>query len=311
MNPRFSFSDALFAPFGLLKQRPLHLFVWGLLMVGLTAATYSIMIPIFAAIPFSDGSEAAMDVYTQEVTRFGAAINGMTLLMYLVMLMLWTAAGRAVLAPGVKDRFLFLRLGMDEVRVAVAIIAVFMGWYLAFLVLVLVGVGLGMALWAMNEAAAVGVLMIYGLAVFAGSIWILARASLIAPASLILKRFAFAEGWTIARGQVWKLIGLTVMVWVIYTLCIIVIYALVLGILAGGFVVQGLQWPTPVNSAADLEPLIQPMIAPAVLAGLVLAFGFGWVMTLYAAPHIVAARQLLDGAPMPADAAGADALQQP
>ncbi|WP_428152299.1 hypothetical protein [Brevundimonas sp.] len=313
MKPGFSFNDAVGAPFLLLRRTPLSLFVWGLLMVAIMAASYSLMIPIFAAIPFGAvDDQAAMETYLQETTRFSASLNGMNALMYLVMLVTWTAAGRAILSPGRRDRFLFLRLGMDEVRVAVAIVAVFAGWYIALLLLVLLGVGLGLAFWHANEMATAVALIGYGVVVFVGSIWALVRVSLIAPATLILKRFAFAEGWAIARGQVWKLIGLNLIVWIIYTVSLILMYAAVGGILAAGFFGQGLEWPT-VHSLADLEPVFRPMIAPLALTTFPLAFGIGWMMALYAAPGVTAARQLLDGAPAPTpiveDAPPVDTLQ--
>ena len=314
MKPSFSFNDALSAPFVMLKRRPLYLFVWGLMMTALMAAMYALMIPVFAAIPFDQADNAAiMDQYMMEMSRFSAAINGMNVLVYLAMLLIWTAAGRAALSPVRGDRFLFLRFGMDELRVAVAIIAVFVGWYIAFLVLVLIGVGLAIALWAANEALAVTVMLVYGLAVAIASIWALVRVSLIAPASLILKSFAFAEGWAIARGQVWKLIGLNLLVWLIYMISAILLYAVVGAILVGAFFGQGLSWPADVQSTADLEPVFRPMILPLVLTAIPFALGFGWIMALYAAPNIIAARQLLDGVPAPApivqDAPPTDTLQ--
>ena len=316
MKPGFSFNDAVGAPFVLLRRRPLSLFVWGLMMVAIMAASYSLMIPIFAAIPFgATDNEAAMDAYLRETTRFGASLNGMSALMYLAMLVVWTAAGRAILSPGRGDRFLFLRLGMDEVRVAVAIVAVFAGWYIALLLLVLLGVGLGLAFWQTNEMATSAGLVGYGVLVFLLSIWGLVRVSLIAPATLILKRFAFAEGWAIAKGHVWKLIGLNLIVWVIYMLSVILTYGVVGGVLAAGFFGQGLAWPETVRSLADLEPVLRPMLAPIALTAIPLALGMGWVMALYAAPGVVAARQLLDGVPAPApiveDAPPVDTLQPP
>lgn len=314
MKPGFSFNDAVGAPFVLLRRRPLSLFVWGLMMVAIMAASYSLMVPIFAAIPFGAvDNDAAMDVYLRETTRFSASLNGMNALMYLVMLAIWTAAGRAILSPGRGDPFLFLRLGMDEVRVAVVIVAVFAGWYIALLLLVLLGVGLGLAFWHTNEMATAAMLTGYGVVVFLLTIWALARASLIAPATLILKRFAFAEGWAIAKGHVWKLIGLNLVVWVIYMLSAILMYAVVGGVLAAGFFGQGLAWPEAVNSIADLEPVFRPMMVPLALTAIPLALGMGWMMALYAAPGVMAARQLLDGVPAPApiieDAPPVDTLQ--
>lgn len=314
MKPSFSFNDALAAPFALARRRPLYLLVWGLMMVAVTAALYAMMIPVFAAIPFDavDDPVVAND-YMLTMSRFSAGINGLSLLIYLVMLLVWTAAGRAALSPGQSDRFLFLRIGMDELRVAVAIVAVFVGWYAAFLILVLLGVGVGLALWGVSEIATAIGLILYGLIVVAASIWALVRVSLIAPATLILKEFAFAQGWAAARGQVWKLIGLNLIVWLIYTLSTILIYAAVVAILVAGFVGQGLAWPTGVETVADLQPVFSAMLLPIALTAIPLSLGFGWIVTLYAVPGVVAARQLLDGAPVERtideDAASVDTLQ--
>jgi hypothetical protein len=314
MKPSFSFSDALSAPFAMLRRRPLYLFVWGLMMAAMVAAIYSLMIPMFATLPLLDSDDAAaMEQLAAQMSGFSLIMNGLNILMYLLMLVLWTAAGRAALSSGRGDRFLFLRLGMDELRVAVVIIAVFVGWYIALLILVLIGVGLVAAFWATSEATGVVVAIVYGLVVLVASIWALVRVSLIAPASLILEDFAFAAGWRIARGQVWKLIGLNLVVWVIYMVSAILMYAVVIGILAAAFFGQGLVWPADVQTIADLEPVFRPMIAPLVVTAIPFAIGFGWVMALYAAPGVVAARQLLDGVPTPTpiveDAPPADTLQ--
>ena len=59
MKPGFSFNDAVAAPFVLLRRRPFHLFVWGLMMMAVIAAMYSLFIPLFATIAASGGREAA------------------------------------------------------------------------------------------------------------------------------------------------------------------------------------------------------------------------------------------------------------
>ena len=298
MKPGFSFNDAVGAPFALLKRRPLTLFVWGLMWAAMTVAIYSVMLPLLASIPFGDAHDAeAVNAYMQETSRFSASINGMNLIMYLIMLLTWTAAGRATLSPGRGDRFLFLRLGMDEVRVAVTVVGVFIAWYIALIVMVLIGAGIGMALWSQGQATAIAVLIVYGLLVFALSIWGWLRVSLMAPASLILKRFAFAEGWAIARGQMWKLLGMNLVIWVIYIISAILMYAVAIAILAGGFFGQGLAWPQDIESITDLEPVLKPMLLPLALTVIPFSLGFGWIMSLYAAPSVIAARQLLDGVP--------------
>ena len=313
MKPGFSFNDAVGAPFALLRRRPLSLFVWGLIMAALVAAFYGLMIPALGSMIGAPDRDAAFDTYLTESIRLQATVNGMNIVMYLVMLLTWTAAARATLSPDRGDPFLFLRLGMDEVRVAVTLIAVFFIWYIVLIVMVLIGVGIGLALWSQGHATDIGVLIAYGLLVFALSVWGWLRVSLIAPASLILKRFAFTEGWMIARGQMRKLLGLNLVIWIIYMISTILIYAAVGAILAAGFFGQGLVWPHDIDSVADLEPLLRPMLLPALGTVIPMSLGFGWVMALYAAPGVVAARQLLDGIPAPApiveDAPPVDTLQ--
>lgn len=296
MKPHFSFDDAVGAPFALLRRRPLYLFAWGLPIAVLMAASYSALIPMMAALPLTPGPiEGGPGADVFDSMRLQALINGLNAVMYLVMLVTWTAAGRATLSPGLGDRFLFLRLGMDEVRVAVVLIAVFLGWYLALLLLILLGVGLGAALWSLDRTVLIGAMIVYGLLVLALSVWALMRTSLIAPASLILQRFAFAEGWALTRGQVWKLIGLNLAVWVLTMVITLLVYGLCAGIVIGAFFAQGLTWPQNLETLGDLQPLVRPMIVPAIVAVLPLTFFAGWTMALYAGPQVRAARQLLDG----------------
>ena len=297
MKPRFSFSDAVGAPFVQLRRRPLYLFVWGLMMMALIAVLYSLLIPAMGSMIGAADRKEAFDIYMLEAVRLQAALNGMNLLIYLVMLLTWTAAARATLSPGRGDRFLFLRVGMDEVRVAVSVVAVFLAWYIALLVLILIGVGIGAALWSSGRSIAVGVLIVYGLLVVALSIWGWLRVSLIAPASLILKRFAFGEGWALARGQMWKLLGLNLVVWLIYMVSVILMYAVAGAILVGSFFGQGLEWPAQIDRYADVQPLVQAMTVPALATLIPLSIVYGWVMALHAAPVVIAARQLLDGVP--------------
>ena len=313
MKPTFSIGEALEAPFALIRRRPLTVLGWGIGMLAVVAAIYAVMIPLFLRLPWGEG-DAMMDAYTGEIVQLQAAINGLNIVLYLVMLVMVNAVGRAVLAQGRGDAFLFMRLSMDEVRVAVVIVATFIGWYVALVVLVLIGVALGAALWSTGQAIAVSVVIIYGVLVFIGVIVGWVRVSLMAPATLILGRFAFTEGWAIAKGQVLKLIGLNLLVWLIYMLSYLVLAAIVAAILVGSFFAQGLVWPSVVDSPLDLMPLVRPMTIPFLATLPILAFSFGSYLALISAPSIVAARHLLDGVPLPpvpvvADAAVGDGLE--
>ncbi|WP_269516275.1 hypothetical protein [Brevundimonas subvibrioides] len=306
MKPTFSMDAALGAPFALIRRRPLTVLGWGIAMFAVVAAIYAVMIPLFLRLPWGEG-EAMMEAYTAEVMQLQAAINGLNIVMYLVMLVLANAVGRAVLSQGRRDPFLFMRLSMDEVRVAVVVVATFIGWYVALLVLILIGLALGAALWSAGQGVAIGVVVIYAVLVLIGAIVGWVRVSLMAPATLILGRFAFAEGWAIARGQVLKLIGMNLLVWLIYILSYLVFVTIVAAILVGGFFGQGLVWPSVVDSPLDLMPLVRSMTIPFLATLPIFALSFGFYMSLITAPSIVAARQLLDGAPLPAAPVVADA----
>ncbi len=297
MKPSFSFRDALNAPFVLIRRRPLTVFVWGVLMTVLIGALYAVFLPVFANVPLGDDA-AASQAYMSQMMAMSAASNGLSLLMYLVMLVVFNAAGRATLAPGTRDRFLFMRLGMDEVRVAVTIVAIFIGWYVALIILIVIGVVLGIALWPVSEFAAVISVLLYGLAVVILALLGWARVCLIAPATLVLGRFAFEEGWTIAKGQVLKLVGLNLAIWLIYMLAYIVLAAIVALILIGGFMGQGLSWPEHIDRLQDLMPVVRPMLIPLAATVPIFTFAYGAYIALVAAPFVRTARQLLDGAPV-------------
>jgi hypothetical protein len=311
-KPGFSFGDAIGAPFVLIRRRPLAVFVWGSLMIAMMAAIYSLILPAFLSLPLEAGAEKAWNAYTVEMLQLQALSNGLSLLMYLVLLVIFNAAGRAMLSPGVRDPFLFMRLGMDEVRVAVVVVGTFLGWYIALLVLILLGVAIGFAVWSLGEATAIAIIIGYSVLALIATLVGWARISLMGPATLILRRFAFAEGWVIGRGQVLKLIAMHLVVWLLYMLTYLVVIVVVGAILIGGFLGQGLIWPDAIATPRDLLPIVRSMAVPLLATLPVLAFAYGVFIALMAAPSIRAARQLLDGvpaAPVPTDVPAPDTLQ--
>ncbi|CAL1692353.1 hypothetical protein MMB232_02518 [Brevundimonas subvibrioides] len=315
MKPTFSIGEALAAPFRLARRRPVSLFLWGVIMTGIMVALYGMLVPAFANVPIGAGrAREAMVEYIHQSQMAAVWINAMTPLMYLAMLLVWTAAARATLSPGKGDRLAFLRVGMDEVRVAVVYVAWFLLWYVSLIVLVMIGFALGLTIWFIDQTIAIVVGVVFGLGVAIVGTWLWLRLSLIAPATLILKAFAFAEGWALTRGQVWKLLGLNLLKWVISIPLTLGLYALVAAILAGAFFGQGLTWPADAQTVADLQPLFRAMLPAGAVALIPVAGFYGFYLAFSAAPSIVAARQLLDGVPVPpapivADAASGDGLE--
>ena len=315
MKPTFSIGQALGAPFRLARRRPVSMFLWGAIVTAAMVGVYAMSIPLFANLPLGEGqADEALAEYIRQSHVSAAGINAMTPLMYLAMLLGWTAAGRATLSPGKGDGLAFLRIGMDEVRVAVVYVGWFLIWYIGLIVLVMIGVALGFAIWFIDQTAAIVVGVVFGLGVAVLATWLWLRLSLIAPATLILKTFAFTEGWALTRGQVWKLLGLNLLKWLISIPLELVLYVLVAAILVGAFFGQGLAWPADVRTVADLEPLLRAMLPAGAVALIPFAGLYGLILALNAAPSIVAARQLLDGVPLPpapevADAASGDGLE--
>lgn len=194
---------------------------------------------------------------------------------------------------------------MDELRVAVVYVACFIGWYVVVLVTVLIGVALGFAIWSSSHAAAIITMGLYGLGVLVGATWLFLRLTLIAPVSLIVKDFAIAQGWSLSKGQVWKLLGLNLLTWLISIVVGLGLYLVIGAILVAGVFGLGLSWPQAVETPADLIPLARRLLVPGAVVLIPLALYQGWVLALNAAPAIVAARQLLDGVavspPVPLD----------
>ena len=303
---RFSIGEALNAPFGLLKRRPVTVFVWGLLRFALAAGVLAAMAPVFMHMAASAQSGFEPDM--SQILGLEAGVQGLNLLGLLMGVMIFTAAIRATWArPG--DGFGFLRIGMDELRVAVTSIAVGVGVYLGVIVLVLAGLAFAAAISSQGEQVVIPVMVAYGGLVALLAIWVLARVILIIPVSVLDRTFAFERGWALGRGQAAKLAVTFFLVWVIQILIQGVFFAIAGGVLIMVAHSAGLVWPdfsetTP--TLAQLIELARPFAIPAAILAVPAILLTGFSSTLFAAPLASAARQLSEsGTPPPS--AGLDA----
>lgn len=298
MAETFSIGEALAAPVRVIRRHPLAVFIWGLTMVVFSLAIAGVFLGMMIDLPLGEGESAQAPA---EIVARMAALQGLSLLANVGQLVLgvvlWTATMRATLRIGRPERYFFMRLGMDELRIGVVGLALGLGAYAAVIVLVLLGVAIGAVAWQANEALAIllGFLMMLGL--IAAVIYAMARLSLIAPATLILERFAFVEGWNLAKGRMRSLLGLLICTWLIYmAIYFVIAFLAILTFFASG-VFAHMQ---AVEQAGTFRDLMPP---PGVIAGLAVvligpgAFLYGAVMTLLCAPFASACRQLLDGSP--------------
>lgn len=296
---RFSIGAALGDAFRLVGQRPLSVFVWGLLILLPSAGMLLLMLPMMGALASSTGGGGEPDF--NRMLQFQGLNGLLNIVQLVVMAVVYTAVMRAVIRPR-ETGFFSLRLGMDELRVTVVAVAVMAGVYVAAFVLMLLGAAIGYAAWQMESPGnwmaitALVVVLLLG-------IWLLmARISLIAPASVLYRDFAFVQGWTLGRGQTWPLFGMMLLLLLIILLVefVIVIAGLAaFGVGAAFIDLENVEvWADPANWG-DPMPWIVANWAWCALGGVVASFLYGVVMTLGLAPFASACRQLADSSAPP------------
>ena len=303
MKTRFSIGTALQTPFLLLRHQPLALFAWGATRVVLTIAAFSLLLPMFAALPV--GQATSPEDMERVMANFLPLQGGIWLMNFVGLLLsvvIWTAAMRATMAPvGTKDRFLFLRLGFDEVYVGIVMLVMVVVLYFGTFVLTLIGVLLCVILWQFSEVTAVLVTIAYGLAVFVAAIWVVGRATLMIPASLATHTIAFEQGWKLGKGQGWRLAATGVLAWLILMVLSIVIGAIVLTafFIAAVMLHVSLPHPDNIQSFADLAEFGRPFLIPALVLALPIALFEGFTHAMFGAPVASACKQLMDAAEIP------------
>ena len=297
---RFSIGQALTAGLRLSVRHPLAVLVWGGVMMLFSLLAAAVVIPIilsmFAAMPLDSYDAEASEALMQSSLSFQLAINGLNLVQLVLSLVVWTAAMRATLRIGRPDKWFFMRLGMDELRVAVVMLAIFLGLYIGVLIIVLIGFAFGFALHAAGEFAVVIGVFVLVLAVLIGLLAIWSRLSLMPPASIITGQFAFVEGWRMGRGQTLRLMALNLAIWLVFMAVYVLVGIIVAAILIGGFFASGAVWPEDPQTPAEVLAALKPMIGWAVLAFVPLTLFAGWAISFTAGALTSAARQLADGA---------------
>lgn len=308
---RFSIGTAINDAFSLMRRRPLSVFVWGLIMVAPSVAGLGLLWPMMgdmvAAMAMRAGSDGPDPAVMANMMQFQAASWLLNIVQLLLMVVIYTAVMRAMLRPR-ESSFFSLRLGMDELRIAVVGLAVIVGMYIAIFVLILIGMAIGFATWSAGSPT--NWLVIVGLIVtaFVAICIALARVSLIAPASVLYRTFAFAEGWRLGRGQTGSLFGMGLLVMLIIILVEGIVFTIGMAIAVAAGMAGGMNWSTPHSHTMDVNPFegMNAVLAanwPWFAAGaLVLSMVYGAVMTLSVGSYASACGQLAgNGGSIPAD----------
>ncbi|MBA4803301.1 MAG: hypothetical protein H2038_01475 [Brevundimonas sp.] len=295
---RFSMGAALGEAFGLMRRRPAAVLVWGLIVAGPGFAALALILPamgdLIAHMPVDPSADdPAFDrLMMTHMVQFQLASMLGNVGQLLGMALAYAAVMRAILRPSERS-FFSLRIGMDELRVAVVGLAIGVGLYVVTIAVLLLGAALVASLWGVGKGVAIGAGLVLGVAAFVALLWALARLSLIAPASVLDRDFAFERGWRLARGQGWPLLGLMlVIILIVLALEVVLILIAAAGLVAAIGAHAG-DWPP---AGDNPFPHIHAWLAVnwpwLTLVGLVATWLYGAFLTLSVAPFASACRQL-------------------
>ncbi len=192
--------------FGLVRAHLATIAIWAVLYCAVMLAIGAITsLLLVGSVQF--GNPAAMAPMMRPAYMPGLFLLTM-LLQLLVAAVMVNAVFRAVLRPEERG-FAFLRVGIDELRMAglilaVAIVAI-IGMILAELITLFLVALLGFVVGNGDAAGVIAVLLF--LALIGGAIWVEVRLSLIFPLTFYRRRFAVDAGWELGRGRFWLLFG--------------------------------------------------------------------------------------------------------
>ncbi|MBX9460433.1 MAG: hypothetical protein KL785_04300 [Brevundimonas sp.] len=283
---RFSIGASIGDGFGLIARRPLAVFVWGLLLLAPTFASFGLMLPMmgemFANMPQSGSDYPADSAFPDrlmaEMMQFQLVSMLLNIVQLLAMAVVYTAIFRAVLKPRGAQRLLPPRRhgrvarggrrsgdrrrpvrGDDRPSCSSP-----PPW----------DSRCGAAIRRSRSAPSSPSPSCF----FCSSCGGVSRVSMMAPASVLYRDFAFAQGWRLASGQSWPLFGMMVL---IFLMILAIEVALVL---AGVFAFSGLwasfgpAWAgTEANPFAEMDAWLAANWYWAVIGGAVTALIYGCV----------------------------------
>lgn len=294
----FSIRQALASGLRLPFRRPRMVLLWGVLLNLLNLVALLLMLPLLSGLSIPETfDEQTADSFQSSLIRIQLLANSVNLMGAAVGLLVWVAAMRATLSMGRSDRWAFLRIGMDELRVAVVMVAIMMGFYCALFVMALIGIALGFAIHGLGQTALIAGLAAFSLVLMVLFLLVWSRLCILAPLSVIEGIFAFVEGWHLGRGQTWRLAVLNLLVWLIHGLVFLLVGLVVAALLVGGFFASGVSWPSNPLVFGDIIAAFRPMSGWMVLSLLPLVLFTGWSIAFVAGALTSAARQLADGPP--------------
>ena len=303
----FSVSDAAFAGFRLVKERPKAFGVWvainSAMSLGFSMFTMAKIMPAVAQLQQA-GRQASPDpTASLHALQSVLPLYGLLVLFSLAFYpVVYAAMDRAVLRPA-DDAFGYLRLGADELRqflLMLLYIAVMLGLYLgAGIVFVIISVGVGASVGLAAKGGGTAGAALFGLigfvaflGIFVGIAYFAARFSLASPLTFDKQRVDLFGSWKLTKGKVWALVGTALLVLIltliIYlaTLLLVAAFSAIPGLKSSYF--QMIFRPDPNALSAGLTPGL-------IVSQLVLAAMNSFLIPLWLTPPAAIYRSLTGG----------------
>lgn len=271
----FSATDAAFEGFRVVRRHPMALVFWSLFYIVVMVGAFAAMGPSFVSFVAAtealeqSGATPTMADFEPIFQMMGTLFVILLPLSLISSAMLYAAVARSVLRPG-ESSFGYLRLGMDEVRVLVVSLVLFLVFtVLAVVVFGAIGAVAGIAT-ASDMPMLWLVVFLLGLAAVLLFIWLAVRLSLAIPITMAERRMAIFDSFGVTKGRFWPLLGMALLAFVM---------TIVVGLL-GSLVTMPLQFLTGGMTGlgelegADLQTILQtawPAIAVYVVVNAILS----------------------------------------
>ncbi|MBP8062496.1 MAG: hypothetical protein KAY29_01380, partial [Brevundimonas sp.] len=189
---------------------------WSLFYAAIMVAAFAIMGPNLIGLVSAteqlekSGTTPTLEDFAPLFQMMGVMFAVLLPLSLIASAMIYAAISRSVLRPA-ESAFGYLRLGIDEFRVLVVSVVLFLVFMaLTILMSGIIGAVIGMTVAAEMPALWLLVVLLV-LAAIAVSIWLSVRLSLAIPITMAEKRIAIFDSFALTRGRFWPLLGMAVL----------------------------------------------------------------------------------------------------
>jgi len=271
--------------FGFVRDNVRAVLVWSGILFVASLISLPLMQPIYAQqlAAVQPGVPAA-----PHIGMFGLLVP----IFLLVFVILWAAAYRAVLFPE-QQRFFYLRVGMDELRLlGTMLILVVGGIVLTLLFGLVLGLAVGLIAMALGAAGSALISFLTFVLFVGGWIFLGVRLSLAGPLTILQRKVIIGPSWRATRGNFWRLFG----AYLVIILLLTIVYGVVAFVQMGSILPDMMRPTDPAAHARVLawQAAHYSLSASGLIAAVVGSIIGSVAVALQAGGTAVATAQLLD-----------------